>query len=244
MRQQRGVAVVDAGGDRGCRGQAGQGRHLRRDRAQHFCRAARCCDAAGQAQPVHQGRQPPLSRVPQVGMAADGRHIGGAFAGQPEPPVLRPHHEAGHPVAKGRVTVKLPVHLGTDVQAAGQARRSGLGETGADRIIGCSHRIRAVVFIVQYRGGQRALSRQQRRRGAMRGDRYCVDPLRRVQVAQTVRQEPPQPIRVEMRVRRAWQHPVGLRGDGDLGAGRQIDQRNLGIGLADVEDRDTGDHGR
>ncbi len=47
-------------------------------------------------------------------------------------------------------------------------------------------------------------------------------------------------VEVEMRPGRPGQHRVGAGDDGDLGSERfEVDQRQLGVGLADVDDGDV-----
>ena len=77
----------------------------------------------------------------------------------------------------------------------------------------------------------------------MRRHRNRVDPVAGMEIGQMSQEEIPMPVEVEMRPGRAGQDLVRAGHHVDLGQRRAVDKRQLGIGLADIDDGDTG-HGR
>ena len=69
----------------------------------------------------------------------------------------------------------------------------------------------------------------------MGGDGHRIDRLLPVECGEALEDEPPERLDVEMRVGRARQDGVGSLADRQLGRPGEVDQRELGVGLADVD---------
>jgi hypothetical protein len=95
------------------------------------------------------------------------------------------------------------------------------------------------VFIIKDRGRQPPRRIQQSDAGPMRRHRNRIDPVIAVELRQPVQDERPMPVGIEMRPRRAGLHLIGPGDHGDFGQRFQIDQRQLGVRLADVDDGDV-----
>ena len=241
MRQKGRVAVVDPDQNRH-RANPGFGLQIGQQIAQNLAGAAGRGDLVGNPHPGRQIRECALNRVPQIGVTAQRTQIAGALPGQPKPPVLRPCHHRIQPRQQPRIPRQLPKDLRPKVQPPRQPRRSGQRKVRPHRVIIRPQAVRPGIFIIQYRRSQTSICRQQRSASAMGGDRNPVDSMRGLKRPQPVQQKPPDPFGVEMGIGRALQHGIRPRDHADLGP-RSINQRQFGIGLADINDGYLG-HGR
>lgn len=164
--------------------------------------------------------------------------VAGGDSGQPMRPVLRPCHHLRGAGRQIPVLPELPVQLRAEVQPHGQARAARFREGRAQRVIFGAQIVGAGVFVIHHGRGERTVGGQKRGAGAMGRDRDAIDPGVTRQTAQGGADEIPLRARIEMRPWRAGDHPVGRGFHRHLGCAGRIDQRELHVGLADVDDRD------
>src|SRR6185437_8294500 len=98
------------------------------------------------------------------------------------------------------------------------------------------HFVRSGELVVEHRQGKLPLGIEQRRRRAMRGDAQRIDRVLAIELGDGVGEERPQPGDVEMRIGTVPLHQVRRTSDRDLAPAGDIDQGELRVGLADVDD--------
>ena len=243
MRQQRGVGIVDAAEHRRvCGASPVRAAICGQDRAEHVARrGAPAANRRAPAQAVDQRRKVAPRGRPEIGVAAERGHFVGGDAGEPEAPVLRVGEDRGAPCANSAgKALLLPEELRAEIEADRQARRAGLGEGRADCVVlgraarrGRRTRSRAPAAPARPSPSTSAAGR------AVRGDGDGVDRRSRPSSREAVEDEVPQPLDVVMRIGAVGEHRVGACGAARsrLSVG-EVDQRHLGVGLADVDDGD------
>ena len=174
-------------------------------------------------------------------MAAERRHLVGEHAGQPVRPVLRIHHDARDAREFRWKYARLPEQLRAEVEPDRQPRRPRFGEGRTRSVVVGGQLLRPVMLIVEHRQRQIAAGVEQRGSHAMCRHRNRVDMALAIERAEAVEDEVPQTIDVEMRIGTVTQHRVRRAPRVDLGKPVEVDQRHLGVGLADVDDGDVAD---
>ena len=204
-------------------------------------RGAAAASAPVQPMPVDQRREAAGVRVPEVGVAAERGALGGAHAGEPRRPVLRVGQDRRG--ARGRLgeAAELPEELRPEVQPRGQPRRAGLREARAAR----RRTRRRARPARDARSRAPAAPARRPRRPAPPLAPWAVTaiaptPCRACIVRAASRMKRPEPPRCR-RADRAGRAAAGSAWSGrrsrrSVGA---VDQRRLGVGLADVEDEDS-----
>jgi len=154
-------------------------------------------------------------------------------------PVLRVGDNRFRAITQRWILRELPVDLSAEVQSPGKPGRSGFFKARADPIIVCFQRVGTGVFVVQYRSGQVPIGADQRACGTMGRHGNGVDPVPGVKTRKRVGEKFPDPVDIKMRIGRRRQDRVGPGNHGDLGQLGRIDKGELGVCLADVDDRDV-----
>ena len=95
------------------------------------------------------------------------------------------------------------------------------------------------MFIIQHRQGQLSRMIDQRRTGPMRGNGNRIHRAAPGHLTQPVQHELPKRLGIMVRIRPACRHLVGASGNGNLFSGCQIHRQQLGVGLANINNRNV-----
>lgn len=175
-------------------------------------------------------------RLPEIGVASEAAHLGGALAGKPPGPILRPEQRLRSGRPDVGIEPLLPEELLAQIQPQRQPRRAGERERVAFGVVGACDLARRRHLVVHHRGGE-TIARDKGRGRAVsdgddgddvggvgdrfqRADRPGLDPLGVKRWAVVVHRRGVGP-----RARR--QHAAGV-----------VDQGQLRVGLAHIQDGD------
>ena len=167
-------------------------------------------------------------------------HLGRSHAGEPPSPVLRIGDEA-RGRERLRKALRLPEKLRAEIEPARQPRRKALREWRPDRIVFGGKFVGPRKLVVEHRERQPValrIARDEHAGGAVSGDADRVDGVFPLHLGERIADEGPERGDVEMRVGAVLAHIVRGRAERDLVAVLGVDQRDLGVGLADVDDGD------
>ena len=150
---------------------------------------------------------------------------------------MRVHQDGRGPGEALGEAAFLPEDLRAQIKTTGQARRTDLAEVGPDRVIVGGNRLRPVMLVIEDWQRQSAVRFDECAARAMRGRGNGVDGVVVVEDGERIKEEGPHAICIVMRVWSRAQQGVRYGARDDFGETLQIDDGDLGIGLANIEHR-------